>query len=798
MPDTGGEDQLCRQNDELRKRVAELEATLLEREQADAALRESEELFKCFMEHSPTCVFFKDSNLRSLRLSRSFETLVGKPLAEQLGKSMEQLFPAELAKSMIEDDLRIMREGREVTVEEEFNGRFYSTTKFPISLAGEPRYLAGFTTDITERKRAENGLRESEARYRYLFDASPDGIVIIGNDGLIRSANLAQCRMYRYDTPAGLVGISPLLLIAPEMRDVAANVMSRRLKGEEISPVEYRLLRKDGTSFYGETSSAALRNADGSILGYLCITRDITRRKQAEEKLRESETRLMEAQRIANIGNWELDLVTNTLSWSDEIFRIFEIDKETFGASYEAFLSAIHPEDRDAVNAAYTRSLETREPYGIAHRLLMRDGRVKHLYEQCETHYGPDDKALRSVGTVQDITERTRAEAENAKLQLQLAHSQKMESVGRLAGGVAHDFNNLLMGIMGYADLCRTGLPPEHPVRPHVDEITEIVKRSANLTRQLLAFARRQTVMPRVLDLNDTVAGMLKLLQRLIGEDIVLAWIPGADLWLVKIDPSQIDQLLANLCINARDAIGGTGRVTVESENVSLDDAYCADHAGATPGDYVLLSVSDNGCGMEKETVSHIFEPFFTTKDIGKGTGLGLATVYGIVKQNQGYITVYSEPGTGTTFKIFLPRHQGPTPDKAGPRAGERPRGSGETILLVEDEKSLQVTCGRCLRELGYEVLVAESPACALDLAVRHPGNIHLLLTNVIMPGMNGKQLAEKFAAIKPGARVLFMSGYTADAIVHQGILDKGGFFIGKPFSNDELARKVHEVLEPH
>jgi signal transduction histidine kinase len=380
--------------------------------------------------------------------------------------------------------------------------------------------------------------------------------------------------------------------------------------------------------------------------------------------------------------------------------------------------------------------------------------------------------------------EREKAHAEREKLQAQLTQAQKMESVGRLAGGVAHDFNNMLQAILGNAALALEDLPPGSPARESLEEIEKSAQRSADLTRQLLAFARKQTIAPRVLDLNETVAGMLKMLRRLIGEDIELAWRPGAKLWPVKMDPSQIDQVLANLCVNARDAIGGVGQVIIETANTTFDDTYVDTHPEVAAGDYVLLAVSDTGKGMDAATRAHLFEPFFTTKEQGKGTGLGLATVFGIVKQNRGVISVYSEPGQGTTFKIYLPRAGAAAPRVAPDAARQSPRGV-ETVLLVEDEEQV-LNLGRRLLELqGYTVLVATSPE----------GPIHLLITDVVMPGMNGRQLCERIHASRPELKCLYMSGYTADVIGHHGVLDAGVAFLQKPFTVRSLAEKVREVL---
>jgi CheY-like chemotaxis protein len=371
-----------------------------------------------------------------------------------------------------------------------------------------------------------------------------------------------------------------------------------------------------------------------------------------------------------------------------------------------------------------------------------------------------------------------------------------MESVGRLAGGVAHDFNNMLGVIIGHADLAVAQLPPDQPVQASLTEIREAAVRSANLTRQLLAFARKQIIEPKVLDLNETVEGMLKMLHRLIGEDVQLNWQPGLKLWPVNMDPSQVDQILANLCVNARDAIAGVGKVFIETGNSTFDEVFCAIHTDFVPGDYVRLFVSDSGCGMDMQTQSHLFEPFFTTKDPGKGTGLGLATVYGIVKQNKGLISVYSEPGHGTTFKIYLPRHMGDAAPVQGQAPAQPDAHGTETILLVEDEPTVLALATAMLKQLGYTVLTAGAPDNAIKLARDHVGPVHLLITDVIMPGMDGQSLAKELLVLYPHIRRLFMSGYTADVIAHHGVLDRGVHFIQKPFDIKALAAKIRAVLD--
>jgi len=399
-------------------------------------------------------------------------------------------------------------------------------------------------------------------------------------------------------------------------------------------------------------------------------------------------------------------------------------------------------------------------------------------------------------GVTRDISKIKKAEEDKLVLEKQLLQSQKMEAIGTLAGGVAHDFNNMLGAIMGYAELTLDEMDTANPLRPNIRQILDAARRSAGLTRQLLGFARKQTIAPVVLDLNEAVGAIHQMLRSLIGENIGLDWRPGTVPCKVKMDASQLDQILANLCVNARDAIPGVGAITIETSLVSFDEDYCASHAGFVPGEYVLLTVGDNGSGMDKETLDHIYEPFFTTKGVGRGTGLGLATVYGIVKQNDGFLNVYSEPGQGTIFKIYLPRYD--TEAKAaGTVAVEDIQGSrGETVLIVEDDRILLEMGTTMLQRLGYTVLSASTPGEAIRLTQETSTDIHLFLTDVVMPKMNGRDLADRLQKIRPTIKHLFMSGYTTNVIAHQSVLDSGVNFIQKPFSLQALAAKLREVLD--
>ncbi|MDW7773625.1 MAG: GAF domain-containing protein [Desulfobulbaceae bacterium] len=536
---------------------------------------------------------------------------------------------------------------------------------------------------------------------------------------------------------------------------------------------------------------------DMEVVSYLAdLTWEIVRYKRAEEELRESRERLNSAQLVAKMGDFTWDVETGRVTWSDTLYDLLQFDRSIKIETARANLNIIHRDDRSRATRWLNEALKsgTEELAPNEYRLECRDGRILDVRTMgiIERREG---KAVKVFATVQDISKQKKAEEENKKLQAQFAQAQKMESVGRLAGGVAHDFNNMLTLILGHTELAFGQVDPSQPLYNDLKEIHSAARRSANLTRQLLAFARRQTITPRLLDLNETVGNMLKMLQRLIGEDIDLAWVPGLDLEHVFVDPAQVDQIMANLCVNARDAISGIGRITIETHNATLSEEYCAERPGFLPGDYVMLAVSDNGCGMEKEIMDKIFEPFFTTKDRSKGTGLGLATVYGITKQNNGFINVYSEPGNGTAFKIYFPRYAAESKPRHSENISTVRKGSGETILLVEDELTI-LNLGRMMLErLDYQILTANSPSEAIRLAREHPQKIDLLITDVVMPEMNGHDLADYLKTRSPDLKILYMSGYTADVIAHHGVLKKGMKFIQKPFSIMELANKVHEVL---
>lgn len=640
------------------------------------------------------------------------------------------------------------------------------------------------------REVAELTLRESELRFRQLFDVAPVPLCFVNRDGTLMNVNarFQQVFGYSHDELPTLSEWRQLAYPDPEYRHWVVETWEaalRRAREEEtgIEPIEYRVTCKDGRVLTIVIS--------GTILGddFLVTFFDITKRKQAEEKVRASEERLRLALLAANAGIWEWDLETGENFWSEELWSLYGIEPHSCEPSYDAWCGTIHPDDRERTEQTALEASRSGTELHAEWRVRGPDGGERWLMSRGRPLFDPYGKPTRYRGVVIDITERKRAEEEKGKLKAQLFRTQQIEAIGRLAGGVAHDFNNMLGVIVGHAELALDETDPEQPQYLDLLEIQKAARRSAELTRQLLAFARKQTASPKILDLNETVSGMISMLRRLIGEDIELAWLPAPDLWKVRIDPSQIDQIMANLAVNARDAIDGVGKVTIETRNIELDGSYGDGLPDFVPGKYVLLTVSDNGAGMSREVREHVFEPFFTTKEVGRGTGLGLATVYGIVRQNDGFINVYSEPGDGTTFKIYLPVFEGESARRRPEPMTARPFGGTETVLLVEDEEAILKLGKTMLERLGYRVMTANRPSEAINIAQKYDGDIHLLITDVVMPEMNGRELAEAIVPIKPGLKCLFMSGYTANAIAHRSVLDEGVGFM--PWSGCGTSSKL-------
>jgi len=489
----------------------------------------------------------------------------------------------------------------------------------------------------------------------------------------------------------------------------------------------------------------------------------------------------------ARAGTWVVDFATGHVRWSITLEALHGMAPGTFGQTLKDFLATIHPDDRHQVREALERAMRDRTQPHIQYRTLWADGTIHRISTTGRIFYDESGAPMRAAGLALDVTERTELEERHRQ-------SQKMEAIGQLAGGIAHDFNNLLTAIHGYSEMLAEALDTDSPHLSEVREIRRAADRATALTRQLLAFSRNQILEPRILDLRESLNSMESMLNRLIGEDIEVVVRAPRDVGRIKADPGQIEQVILNLALNARDAMPNGGALIIEVANAELDEAYARRHAGATPGQYVRLSVSDTGVGMDATTRARIFDPFFTTKAQGRGTGLGLSTVYGIVKQSGGNIWVYSEPGCGSTFKVYLPRVNDPADDLTSDCAPACPQGR-ETILVVEDELAVRELVRKVLERSGYRVIVAATPREALDIVDKNPAVIDLLMSDVVLPQMGGRALAEQLTAKVPTMRTLYMSGYTDDAIVHHGVLEEGTPFLQKPFTTRALTGKVREVL---
>jgi two-component system cell cycle sensor histidine kinase/response regulator CckA len=831
---------------------------ITERKQAEKAFRESEKRYRTLAESAEDVIFILDPEGHFQYMNQFGAIQLGSDPGKIIGKRSSQLFPPEVAeKQML--GLKTVLESRKPFFQEInmalSTGEIYSDVRLVPVLAqsGEVQSVMGIARDITEHKRAEEALRESEERFRELYDYAPVGYHEYDSDGRITRVNRTDLEMLGY-TAEEMIG-QPIWKLNVEdeiaRRQVLEKLAGSRPPGQNL---ERTYKRKDGTTLPVLIEDRLIQDENGRIRGIRCTVQDITDRKRGEESLKQSEENArqlaQENATMAEIGR----IISSTLnideiyqSFSEEVRKIISFDrivinfidteKNTLKNVYMAGKELQDRNVRDVYplegsgNAEMVRTRSTfliqtedfseykdRFPMllstfqagfrSIMNVPLFSKGEViGGLLLRSYKPYAYTDKDVKlaerigsqiagAIANAQLYTERIQGEKEREALQEQLRQSQKMEAIGRLAGGVAHDFNNLLTVIKGYSQLSLAETKEDNPLRENIEEIRKAADRAGDLTRQLLAFSRRQIMEMKVLDLNDILRNLDKMLHRVIGEDIELLFQLTEGIGRVKADPGQIEQVVMNLVVNSRDAISSGGKLTIETANVILDEEYADSHVAVKPGPYVMLSVSDTGVGMTPGVRERVFEPFFTTKGRGKGTGLGLSTVYGIVKQSGGNIWVYSEPGKGTTFKIYLPRVDEPLGELKGEVMKEElPQGS-ETILIVEDDEDVRKLASKVLEKQGYRVLIASQGSDALSLCGAYKKPIHMVLCDVVMPGMAGRELTEHLVSFHSEMKVLYMSGYTENAIVHHGILIEGMNYIQKPFTVEGLVRKVKEALD--
>ncbi|MBN2627458.1 MAG: PAS domain-containing protein, partial [Spirochaetales bacterium] len=753
-------------------------------------VRENETFLSNVFESIPLMVFIKEAEtLKFLRFNKTWENLLGYPQDAFIGRDDYDTFSREEADHFRAVDREVMATGKMADVEQETvrdsmgRERIFHTRKVPIyDNEGNPRYLFGISEDITEKINTENELKKTRIWLDAFMDSIDDGFLIFDQEARIVLIN-NTILSYQFDgwDRERLSGMRIEELLAaippfhsPRYGDDFFSLYRKVLETGE--PVESELSQTgDGVTSWFHTRLFKVQK------GFAIVSRNITEQKTAEDNIGKTNDRLNSFMNSASnlMGLFDrggkLVLANNTareyLDLSDGD-SLPDLDLTGF---------ALRLGDGGEILENCRRVTELGEPVYFESR-----NRVNNRSLWLSFRLFPSDGGIGFI--ISDISEMK-------LLEEQLLQVQKIESIGRLAGGVAHDFNNMLSIIMGYTEIALAQTGEDEEIHEHLSQIMKASRRSARLTSQLLAFARKQNIKPMLLNLNSSLTAMLKILQSLIGEQIELRWEPEEELYSVELDPAQVDQIIANLCVNARDAIEGRGVITIKTENVSLDPFYCALHSECRSGRHAVLSVSDTGCGMDEETRKKIFEPFFTTKEVGKGTGLGLSTVYGIVKQNNGFVEVFSRPGMGTTMRVYFPAKEG-IAQPIAPGTATPVRGGNETILIVEDEMMILSMAESMLSSCGYRILTASSPEDALERGKDETTKLDLIISDVVMPGMNGRELLERLVPYQPSAQCLFMSGYTADIITRQELMAGDVHFLQKPFTLQSLTMKVREVLD--
>lgn len=640
--------------------------------------------------------------------------------------------------------------------------------------------------DITGRKHAEAAVREERDRANRYLETAQVILISVDLEGRITLVNRYACALLGWTCEELLQSNFVEMCIPARLRDEIRTTLGGVLGGRDSTILVSPVVTRTGEERLIEWRHTLLRDGDGQPTGTISSGTDVTERTAAIEALRQAEERMRFALESAKVGIWDMDYNTGMLRWSDAMAVQYGMPPGTFGGTFDGFVERIHPDDRASMLEAIGKAVTAGGDFTVLHRATWPDGTVRSLAGAGRVLLGADGVAVRAVGISQDVTERRSLEA-------QFHHAQKMEAVGRLAAGVAHDFNNLLTVILGYCEVLIDDLGPTSTSRAEVVEIQKAGVRAAGLTRQLLTFSRKEIVELKLLDLGVVVTHMRSMVERLIGEDVKVIVATSRAPVRIMADRGQVEQIVLNLAVNARDAMPKGGTLTIETSAVELDEHYAKMHVEVKPGHYTVLTVSDTGTGMTADVQARLFEPFFTTKGVGKGTGLGLATVHGVATRFGGSVGVYSEVGIGTSFKVYFPRAD--AADAIGPAMETRPASGAETVLVVEDADGLRELTKRLLERQGYTALVAASAEEALQLFQQHE-SIDVLLTDVVMPGASGPELTRQLVEQRPGLKVVYMSGYTEDAIVHHGVIDPGITFLHKPFTADGLGRKIREVLD--
>jgi PAS domain S-box-containing protein len=751
-------------------------------------LRAREEDLNDFLENASVAIHWLGPDGTILKVNQAELDLVGYRRDEYLGRDIRDFH---IDQSAIEDILTRLTRGE---VLHDYPARLRSKDGSVKNVLidssvyfrdGKFVHTRSFTRDVTDRQAAE----QASQRLAAIVASSADAIVGKTIEGEVTSWNAAAERIFGYSAEE-MVGASIFRLIPEELHDAERSLLERVSQGEMVEFSETERIRRDGRRIYIALSVSPIRDGVGRVIGASSIKRDITERKQAEEALARSRERLQLALSAARMGTWHWDLANDALTWDENLGQLYGLDVHQSTLRHEQLIERVHPDDRTFVQDAVQRALNGNGTLDCEFRVVLPTGKVRWLADQGRVVRDSAGAPLYMTGVCLDVTDRKLMEE-------RLRQAQRVDSVGQLAGGIAHEANNMMSVVLGCADyvLQRSDLPG--PVRQDVDQIWRAAKRTAGITQQLLAFSRRQMLQPQVLDLNTTVRELEPILARALGESRGVRMHLSPTLGVIRADPGQLEQVLINLTLNARDAMGPGGRLTIETMNVVLDRTYAAGKPVETlePGEYAALVVTDTGHGMDQATLSRVFEPFFTTKGVGQGTGLGLSTVYGIVKQSEGFIWAYSEPGLGTTFKLYFPLVAAtadlqPTP--AAPPAGR----TEELVLIAEDEPMVRGIMARTLRDCGYTVLEATDGQEALRLLETESRPVSLIVADVVMPDMGGRELAAQVAQRWPTVPVLFTSGYTGFDVVSRGLLEEGREFLQKPVAPETLARKVRGLVD--